>query len=119
SDLLRGFRARGIPLTVLQRHIDGTAIKFYGVGEELLGWFAPPRVPLHLDSAQVAELRALAVAGARALALDVYGGDCVVDRAGALQLIDVNDWPSFAACRERAADAIALHLEIVAKSRAR
>jgi glutathione synthase/RimK-type ligase-like ATP-grasp enzyme len=58
-------------------------------------------------------LAALARAAARALGLEVYGGDCVIDTGGALWLIDVNDWPSFAPCRAAGAEAIARRLEAV------
>ena len=39
--------------------------------------------------------------------LPVFGGDFIVDPDGVARLIDLNDWPSFSACREEAADAIA------------
>jgi hypothetical protein len=34
----------------------------------------------------------------------------VLPAAGAPVLIDVNDWPSFARCRDEAAEAIAAHV---------
>jgi hypothetical protein len=46
--------------------------------------------------------QAAAVAG-----LDIFGGDVIVSPEGELTLIDLNDWPSFAPCRERASYAIA------------
>src|SRR5262249_21693174 len=92
GDAVRGVRARGSPLAVLQRHVGGTVVKFYGVGDRLIGGFAPTGTPVELEPAAVAELRTVAAASARALGLDVYGGDCVVERSGALQIIDVNDW---------------------------
>ena len=36
----------------------------------------------------------------------IYGGDCIVRDDGSFALIDFNDWPSFARCREEAAAAI-------------
>jgi hypothetical protein len=39
--------------------------------------------------------------------LDIFGGDVIVSPEGELTLIDLNDWPSFAPCRERASYAIA------------
>lgn len=112
---LRAFGARGIERAVLQRHVAGTVLKFYGVGDDFFAWFPPAGTALHLEPDKLAELHELARAGARALALDVFGGDCVADDAGSFQLIDVNDWPSFAPCRAEAAAAIALHLEAVAR----
>jgi hypothetical protein len=43
----------------------------------------------------------------RTVGLDVYGGDVVLDSSGDIQVIDVNDWPSFALFRSAAAEAIA------------
>ena len=37
----------------------------------------------------------------------IYGGDAIIGSDGIARLIDLNDWPSFSACREEAADAIA------------
>jgi hypothetical protein len=56
-------------------------------------------------------LAALAERGAAAVGLEVYGGDAVRDPAGALWLIDLNDWPSYGPCRASAADAIAGYLD--------
>jgi hypothetical protein len=50
------------------------------------------------------------VGGARAaaaLGLDVYGGDAIVSAAGAISIIDLNAWPSFALYRPVAASRIA------------
>ena len=41
------------------------------------------------------------------LHVEVYGGECIVDEEGTIRLIDFNDWPSFAPCREAAAPHIA------------
>ena len=40
---------------------------------------------------------------ARLVGILVYGGDAVVDARGRYHIIDFNDWPSFAPCREEAA----------------
>jgi len=37
----------------------------------------------------------------------VYGGDCIVSPDGEMRIIDFNDWPSFAPCREEASREIA------------
>ena len=41
------------------------------------------------------------------LEVKIYGGDCIVDRDGSIRIIDFNDWPSFAPCRQQAAPYIA------------
>jgi hypothetical protein len=104
-----GFRARRIARAVLQRHVPGVVMKFYAVGNKILAWFLAE--DNQLDSHQIRELGQLAQLGARALGLEVYGGDCVITMTGALQLIDLNDWPSYAPCRAGAAENIAAHLE--------
>ena len=52
-------------------------------------------------------LAATASTAARALGLEVYGGDAIVSAGGAIAIIDVNAWPSFALFRRVAAEKIA------------
>ena len=52
------------------------------------------------------EIRETAEFAALKLGLRVYGGDIVVTE-DAHYLIDINSWPSFAICREEAAERIA------------
>lgn len=104
-------RDRGVAQAALQRHVEGTTLKFYAAGDELIAWLPPPGARPHLAPAQLAALGGIARAAARAVGLDVYGGDCVLDREGGLSLIDLNDWPSYSACRSAAAEAIVRHLE--------
>jgi hypothetical protein len=103
---LAEFVRRGIELAVLQAHRAGDEIKFYGVGPEgFFHWFysgATRKNPFDL-----AELRSLAAHAAAAAGLDIFGGDVIVSPTGELTLIDLNDWPSFAPCREPASRAIA------------
>jgi glutathione synthase/RimK-type ligase-like ATP-grasp enzyme len=105
-DGLADFVHRGITHAALQEHRPGAEIKFYGVaGGAFFHWFYtngtgenPP---------QTAALQQLGERAARAAGLDVFGGDIIVDGSGALTLIDLNDWPSFAPCRDAASEAIA------------
>lgn len=108
-EVLADFRRRGIDSALLQRHVPGTVIKFYAVKGGYFAWF--PEAPLTLDSDAVARMHALAEDGARALSLEVYGGDCVCDPNGRFHLIDLNDWPSYGRCRVAAGEAIAAYLE--------
>jgi hypothetical protein len=114
---IKEFAARGIPRAALQRHCAGDEIKFYGVaGGRFFQWFyterdhrhpvpGPGRYPLDVQALEQLAERAAAAAG-----LDIFGGDIIVAPSGELTLIDLNDWPSFAPCRDRAADAIAGYL---------
>jgi hypothetical protein len=106
---LADFHARGIARAAVQEHREGAEIKFYGVGGgAYFHWFfTNGSRALTVDPRALQDLAARA---ARAAGLDVYGGDVIVDPSGALTLIDLNDWPSFAPCREAAARAIADHL---------
>ena len=125
---LREFAARGIRHAALQAHHGGYEIKFYGIaGGAFFFWFYPegrPAADLRRgDNAEdgrrpgnrrppvdVGALRRLGEQAAAAAGLEVFGGDVIVGPAGELTLIDLNDWPSFAPCRDRASDAIAEYL---------
>ena len=107
---LAWFHSRGVGLAVLQEHVPGDPIKFYGVlPQRWFRWFYqnPEEVleyPFSLD-----HVRKTAEMTAARLGLDVYGGDIVVNPDGVC-LIDINNWPSFAACREEAAEQIASYV---------
>jgi len=101
---LAALAARGIEHAAVQAHVDGAAVKFYGVADGRFfrcyvdGEEAPAPLPALWDTARAA---------ARTLGLEVFGGDLIIDRDGVPMIIDVNDWPSFARCRADAAEAIA------------
>lgn len=103
------FQGRGIGRVALQADVTGPVIKFYGVADgSFFRWYDAtagvdgPRPPV-----DEARLRALAFGAARALGLDVFGGDVALPAPDAPVLIDLNDWPSFAPFRAEAARAIA------------
>ena len=103
------FAGRGIQVAALQAHRAGDEIKFYGLAHgRFFHWFYPGESRGYAFDA--AALTALAVRAASAAGLDIFGGDVIVSPAGDLTLIDLNDWPSFAPCREAASDAIAEYL---------
>jgi glutathione synthase/RimK-type ligase-like ATP-grasp enzyme len=103
------FASRGIGAAAVQAHRSGDEIKFYGVaGGEFFHWFYSG--PSSGYPFEPSALPRLAASAAAAAGLDIYGGDIIVSSSGELTLIDLNDWPSFAPCRERAADAIADYL---------
>jgi hypothetical protein len=107
---LASMHRRGIATALVQRHVDGDVFKFYAVRGRFFAWFASGEPCAPLDAASEHAMRALADAGAAALDLEVFGGDCVRDRQQNLWLIDLNDWPSYGACRAAAAEAIASYL---------
>jgi glutathione synthase/RimK-type ligase-like ATP-grasp enzyme len=103
---LAEFSKRRIDTAAVQAHRAGDEIKFYGVaGGGFFHWFysgEARKYPFNF-----AALESLANQAADAVGLDIFGGDIIVSPTGELTLIDLNDWPSFAPCRERASYAIA------------
>ncbi|MBI3634724.1 MAG: hypothetical protein HY216_00730 [Candidatus Rokubacteria bacterium] len=114
---LRALAARGLGRAVIQPHVDGDLVKFYGVGRHATAaepawfqWFYHQHQTLAHHPFDPRRMARLARQAADALGLEVYGGDAIATAAGGLVLIDVNAWPSFARFREEAAARIAAHL---------
>lgn len=114
------FARRGIERVVYTRHLRGDLVKFYGVaGTDFFYAFYPLRtghskfgLEQHNDPTadipySASALRATCHRAALLLDLTVYGGDAIIAPDGTFRLIDFNDWPSFAPCRDAASDAIA------------
>lgn len=119
QELLHEFFYRGIKRVVINRHLPGDLVKFYGVrGGKFFYWFYPylshnEKYGLDALNGEPEEIRfdvdALKVQCEKAcevLDVDVYGGDCIIDKDGSFSIIDFNDWPSFAPCRKDGAHAI-------------
>lgn len=116
----REMELAGIGDVLIQAHVRGDLIKFYGVrGTPFFRFYYPGDdgqwkfgdecrngKPQHFRFS-VDRLRAVAGRIADVTGTDVYGGDCIVDSVGGVTVIDFNDWPSFSRCREDAAQAIA------------
>lgn len=107
----REFESREIKDLAIQRHTDGDLIKFYGVGPgQWFTWFyhdpsVARRLPFELE-----DLAAQAELAARAVNVEVFGGDAIVTPEGRIFVIDINSWPSFARVRAEAAVQIARRL---------
>lgn len=115
-----GMRQAGAADVIVQAHVTGDLVKFYGVagtpffhvcypGDDRQWKFGDESrngVPQH-HAYSIDRLRDIAALAAAASGTDVYGGDCIVDRDGGITVIDFNDWPSFSRCRDAAAEAIA------------
>ena len=112
---LAGFAQRGIDAVVVQHHLPGDLVKFYGItgGGADPAWF---HWFYHRDQQLAAHpftrdaLQSAAFTAAGALGVDIFGGDAIVGADGQPQIIDLNAWPSFALCRTEAAAAIARRL---------
>lgn len=111
EDVRKDFQRREISNLLIQRHIDGDLIKFYGVGPgQWFTWFyhdpqTARRLPFELE-----DLAVQAEAAASAVGLEVFGGDAIISPEGPIYLIDINSWPSFARVRAEAAVQIARRL---------
>lgn len=127
KEILKEFAFRGIPNAVINEHLVGDLVKFYGVAdtdfffdfypfdishskfglEEING--AANQYPF-----SVKDLKEACDKAGEVLGIKIYGGDCVVAKDGSFKIIDFNDWPSFAPCRDAAAPKIAecIHKQI-------
>ena len=130
QEVLQEYFLRGIKRAVINRHLEGDLIKFYGVqGMDFFYWFYPleaghskygneaingPARGLKFDEAY---LRKICQDASEVLDVKIYGGDCIVDPEGAIRIIDFNDWPSFAPCRQQAAPYIAKCIMSAIKNR--
>lgn len=122
EELLDSFWQRGVTSVVVNEHLCGDLIKFYGVeGTDFFYWFYPSKCGhrskfglevINGDARGIAFdtelLKREADKAALMLGVPVYGGDCIVGDDGTLKIIDFNDWPSFAPCRDEAAFHIAM-----------
>ena len=113
------FMQRGIINIVVQAHVKGDVVKFYGVedthffryyysGDDTETKFGDeerngkPQYYPFLSSNLQADAEKLACL----LQTPIYGGDAIVREDGSYVIIDFNDFPSFSRCREEAAKAI-------------
>lgn len=120
QDMLHEYFYRGIKRAVINRHLVGDLIKFYGIqGQPFFFWFYPfdeghskygyeavngksQGIPFDENY-----LRDICQKASEVTEVKIYGGDCIVDPDGSIRIIDFNDWPSFAPCRKEAAPYIA------------
>ena len=116
---LADFRLRGIDDYLVQAHLPGDLVKFYGVlstdffrffypgddGQSKFGDESRNGRPHHYAFSQH-DLHAAASRLATAARCPIYGGDAIISSDGSFVLIDFNDWPSFTRCRSEAAEAI-------------
>ena len=120
QEVLQEYFLRGIKRAVINRHLEGDLIKFYGIqGSPFFYWFYPfdnghskygyeeINGKSHNLPFDLAKLRDICDRASELLDVKIYGGDCIVSETGDIRIIDFNDWPSFAPCRTEAAPHIA------------
>lgn len=120
QEVLQEYFLRGISRAVINKHLVGDLVKFYGVqGTPFFFWF----YPFDLGHSKygheaingksqgiefnVEKMREICQKASEVLDVKIYGGDCIVSPDGDIRIIDFNDWPSFAPCRVDAAPHIA------------
>lgn len=120
QEVLQEYFLRGIKRAVINKHLVGDLVKFYGVqGTPFFFWFYPfdlghskygheaingKSQGIEFD---MEKMRQICQNASEVLDVKIYGGDCIVSPQGDIQIIDFNDWPSFAPCRADAAPHIA------------
>ena len=118
--ILSEFYRRGIKTAVVNEHLMGDLIKFYGVRHtDFWDWYrfsasAHSKFDLEKINGEptgydfdVKVLKKWADKAARILNVHIYGGDGIIAADGTMKIIDFNDWPSFLHCREEGGIAIA------------
>lgn len=116
------FSEHAIASYVIEQHIEGDLIKFYGVegtpffhisyptesidGFSKFGLEQANGRPSHFSFNEAA-LKQATDKAAQLTGMTVYGGDAIITSTGQFYIIDFNDWPSFSPCRREAAKAIA------------
>ena len=130
QEVLQEYFLRGIKRAVINVHLTGDLVKFYGVkGSPFFFWFYPfdeghskyGHEAINGKSRgikfDVKEMKSICQRAAEELNVVIYGGDCIVSPEGEMRIIDFNDWPSFAPCRNEAAPHIAKSVVSLIKAR--
>lgn len=120
QEVLHEYFYRGINRAVVNRHLVGDLVKFYGIsGQDFFFWFYPfdeghskyGHEAINGRSRGIVfdekELKEICNLASETLDVKIYGGDCIIEEDGSIKIIDFNDWPSFAPCRMEAAPYIA------------
>lgn len=118
------FRRRNIDEAVINEHIVGDLIKFYGVYDTGFFYSFYPTEQSHSKfglelingkargfSFNKEQLKEYCEKASKILNVPIYGGDCVITPKGEIKIIDFNDWPSFARCRDVAVSYIADYIQ--------
>lgn len=106
KSILKEYERRKIEKAVIQEHLDGDVIKFYSVkGTDFFYWYYLNGT--NHNSFDIEEFKNIARKSAEILGVTVYGGDAIISPEGEIKVIDLNDWPSYAPVRDKAAKYIA------------
>lgn len=129
QEVLQEYFLRGIGRAVINRHIPGQLVKFYGVRNQPFFYIFYPLQDmaglshnlLALKPAKMIarekEILKMCMTAAEELGVDIFGGECIIDPDNVIRIIDFNDWSSFAPCRSEAAPHIAKSILTTIKDR--
>ena len=130
QEVLQEYFLRGIKRAVINRHLEGDLVKFYGIRGTPFFYHFYPLINGHSKYGQETtngtpkgitieeqNIQDICKRAADILGVDIYGGDCIVSPDGSIRIIDFNDWPSFAPCRNEAAPLIAKFIMSTVKKR--
>ncbi|MBP3227688.1 MAG: hypothetical protein J6M53_02765, partial [Bacteroidaceae bacterium] len=123
ADFVRRTAPTGVSDFSMERHVEGTQVKIYGVAGTPFARFVLPDTP---EGAPLPEAVAALVGDefptpadyfrfvghelATALGIDIYGADAIVGSDGMPVYFDFNDFPSYAPCAAEAAEAVVKRL---------
>ena len=112
-------KQNGTARWIVQQHIPGDLVKYYGVRGRMFRIFYPTddgegrmgherhNGPARHYAFDTDKLKTEAERLAALTGTVIYGGDAIITEDGRIYMIDFNDWPSFSRCRAEAAQAIA------------
>jgi len=103
KEALKFYKKQGLKEVVIQRFVEGTHVKFYGIGKEI---FLPAEIEKKAGKAMVKTIKGHAIKSGTVSSLKVFGGDMILSGKKVF-VVDLNDWPSFSSIREKAAKQIA------------
>lgn len=114
------YRSRAIGEILVCEHLAGDLLKFYAVAGGSFLYTLYPRQSGYskfgyeenntaeeyypYDTGRLEEICGIM---GRETGITVFGGDCIITPDGRINIIDLNDWPSFSPCAEEASEAIA------------
>lgn len=124
------YRNRKIGEILVCEHLEGDLLKFYAVaGGRYLYTLYPKQSGYSkfgyednntdekyypYDNEQLKNICRIM---SRETGITVFGGDCIITPDGKINIIDLNDWPSFSPCAQEASEAIASAIEEKIKTR--
>lgn len=119
-EALTRYHSRAITEVLVCEHLEGDLLKFYAVsGDRYLYTLYPKqsgysKFGYEANNSDVKfypykteRLKEICNIMSRETGITVFGGDCIITPDGKINIIDLNDWPSFSPCTEEASEAIA------------